>query len=376
MDLQTVLRAVDRAKFEMMMVNKGTTFFTALIASMKFIYNDEHPYAATDGTSIWLNPAYIDILDTDEIIGLLLHEIGHVIFEHLIICFEGKLDPDIHNIAGDHYINLWLLGMSYTLPHTPKYYADKQYLKWSTMRIYLDLISNPNKKPKDYVMDMVAPPKDTSIQEHKLNITNNILKAVMQAEMSNDAGSIPGNVLQLVNKIRSPELPWTIILANYMDIYAKNDYSWSRPNKRYQPEFWLPNMRSLHMGQVTVGMDVSASTTGKILSTEFAEVRYMWDTLQPQTMRLMTFDTQIHLNELYSAGDDLDEVELKGGGGTNITPLLDSIQKENPQLALIFTDGVFSMPNMDDISSDIIWIVLKNPGFKPPKGKVIHFNSI
>lgn len=376
MDLQQVLRKVDRAKFEMMMVSKGTAFFTALIASMKFIYSDEHQYAATDGISIWLNPEYIDILDTDEIIGLLLHEIGHVIYEHLVICFEGKLDPEIHNIAGDHYINLWLLGMGYTLPHTPKYYADKQYLGWSTMKIYLDLMSNPNKKPKNYIMDMVAPPKDMSTQEHKLKITNNILKAVMQAEMSNDAGSIPGNVLQLAKKIRSPELPWTTILANYMDVYARDDYSWSRPNKRYQPEFYLPNMRSLHMGQMTAGLDVSASTTGKILSVEFAEVLYIWQTLQPQAIHLMTFDTKVHLDKIYREGDALDEVKLKGGGGTNINPLMDSIKKENPELALIFTDGVFTMPNMDDISSDIIWIILKNPGFTPPHGKVIHFNNI
>ena len=375
MDLKEVLRAVDKAKFEMMMVDSGTTFFTALLAGMKYVYNDDHQYAATDGITIWLNPDFIDILPTDEIIGLLLHELGHVIYQHVIICFENKLDPDTHNIAADHYINLWLLGMGYTLPHTPQAYADKKYLGWSTMQIYNDLMANPKQKPQNFVMDVLRAPKGMDAQEQKLKLTNNILKAVMQAEIADDIGSIPGEILQTVEKIRSPELPWTVILANYMDVYAKDDYSWGRPNKRYMPEFYLPIMRSVHMGQVTIGMDVSGSTSGRILGIQFAEVKYIFETLQPELLHLMTFDTDVHLDEIYRVGDDLDEVEIQGGGGTNVVPLLDSIQKETPMLALIFTDGYFSMPNMDDIETDIIWIITGNPSSDPPKGIVIHFND-
>jgi predicted metal-dependent peptidase len=369
-DLHKALHKVDKAKFQMMRVDRGTTFFTALLASLKHIYNDDVPYAATDGIHLWLNPI-------EEIIGLLMHEVGHVIYEHPIICAEGKLNPEIHNIAGDHYINLWLLSKGFTLPHFPQAYADKKYLNWSTMKIYKDLIKNQNKAPKNTIMLDVKPaPKGMSKQEHKLKITNNILKAVMQAEIAQDYGSIPGNVQQVVEKIRSPELDWTVVLANYMDDYARDDYSWSRPNKRYLPDFYLPTMRSLHMGQMTVGMDVSGSTTGQVLGIQFAEVKYLFETLQPKSMRLMTFDTQVQLNELYHPGDDLDEVELHGGGGTNVNPLLESITEEQPLLALIFTDGYFSMPNMENIVTDIIWIVTGNSGFNPPKGVVIHFNDI
>jgi len=214
-----------------------------------------------------------------------------------------------------------------------------------------------------------------SAQEHKLRITNTILKAVMQAEIAKDYGSIPGDVMQTVEKIRSPELPWTVVVANYMDEYARDDYSWSRPNKRYMPEFYLPIMRSIHMGQLTVGMDVSGSTTGHVLGIQFAEVKYMFETLQPSSMHLMTFDTRVHLDKMYYPGDDLDEVELQGGGGTNVKPLLESIAKEQPLLSLIFTDGYFSMPDMQDIDTDIIWIVTGNSSFNPPKGVVVHFND-
>ena len=374
-DLHKALHKIDKAKFEMMRVDKGTTFFTALLAGLKHIYDDSVPYAGTDGISIWLNPDFINQLPQDEIIGLLMHEIGHVIYEHPIIASEGKLNHEIHNIAGDHYINLWLLSKGFTLPHFPPHYADKKYIGWSTMQIYNDLIKQQNKSPKKFMMDIKPAPKGMSEQEHKLKITNNVLKAVLQAEIAQDYGSIPGEVMQAVEKIRSPELPWTVILANYMDTYNKDDYSWSRPNKRYLPDWWLPIMRSIHMGQMTVGMDVSGSTTGRVLGIQYAEVKYLFETLQPESMRLMTFDTRKHLDKIFRPGDDLDEVELKGGGGTNVGPLLKSIEEDQPLLSLIFTDGYFSMPDMTDIDTDIIWIVTGNSSFDPPKGTVIHFNG-
>jgi predicted metal-dependent peptidase len=373
-ELRKALLAIDKAKFQMMRPEKGTTFFTALLASLKHIVNEDFPYAATDGIHLWLNPNFINQLPREEIIGLLMHEVGHVIYEHSIICAEGKLDPEIHNIAGDHYINLWLLGKGFTLPHFPVPYADKKYIGWSTMKIYKDLIQNKNKAPKNVMADVRPTPKGMDKQEHKLRVTNNVLKAVLQAEIGKDPGSIPNDVMQAVEKIRSPELPWEAILANYMDAYARDDYSWGRPNKRYMPEFYLPTMRSIHMGQMTVGMDVSGSTTGKVLGIQFAEVKYLFETMQPHLLRLMTFDTKVHLNETYRPGDDLDEVKLKGGGGTDVSPLIKSIIKEQPLVALIFTDGFFSMPNMQDVVSDIIWIVTGNRQFNPPKGVVIHFN--
>jgi len=373
MELKDILRKVDRVKFGLMTARK-TTFFSALLASMRFVYDDSNKYAATDGITIWMNPDFVATLDEEEILGLLLHELGHSIFEHIIICFEGKLNPEVHNIAGDHYINLWLLAMGYVLPRNVPAYADKQYIGWSTMKIYLDLMKNPQKKPKNYIMDIKAPPKNMSKQEHVLKITNNIMKAVIQAEMSNDPGSIPDTVKQLINRIRNPELPWNALLANYMDIYAQDDYSWSRPNKRFLPDFYMPTLRSLHMGQMTVGMDVSGSTTGKVLSLQFAEVKYIWDTVQPQRMHLMTFDVDVHLDEIYNAGDLLDDVEIKGGGGTKLDALFKSIRKEDPVLALIFTDGHVSIPDMTDIESDIIWIITGNSRFTAPKGKIIHCN--
>lgn len=373
MDIKSVLRQVDRVKFKLM-ITKKSTFFSSLLTGLRIEYINDIECAATDGISLFLNPTFVSTLDEDELLGLIMHELGHNIFEHIIICYTHKLNPEIHNMAGDHYINLWLLTGGYTLPKSVAFFADRKYVGWSTMKIYKDLLQNPSKQPQNYTMDILPAPKGMTKQEHLLKVTNNIMKAVIQAELADNIDSIPSEVLMYVNKIRNPELPWEQILANYMDTYAPDDYTWSRPNKRYLPQFWMPTLRSLHMGQMTVGMDVSGSTTGKVLSLQVAEVKYFWDTLKPESLHLMTFDVNVHLNKMYKQGDSLDDVELHGGGATCLRQLFTSIQAENPVIALIFTDGYVSVPDMSKIESDIIWIITNNPAFKASKGKIIHCN--
>ena len=371
-NLVEVKKHIDKAKLNLMMA-RNTTFFSALLSNIKIVITEDIDCAGTDGITMWLNPNWIFNLPLPQVLGLLLHEIGHIIYEHVTICFQANLNQKIHNIAGDHYINLWLLSMGYELP--PEGYADRKYRGWSTMKIYNDLMKNPPppQQTQIYVMDLVKPPKGMAPEEHKERVTSNLMKAVLQAQTSKDAGSIPQNVLQIVEEATNPQLPWNVILMSYMDAYNRDDYSWARPNKRYLPDFYMPVLRSPAMDQMTCGADVSGSMDGEDLDTIIAEIRYIWDTLQPLKMRLQTFDTEVHLNEMYTQGDTLDDLELMGGGGTNVIPLLQSIEDEEPMLSLIFTDGYFSMPNLDQINTDIIWVIKDNPDFDPPKGRVIHF---
>jgi len=172
----------------------------------------------------------------------------------------------------------------------------------------------------------------------------------------------------------NPKPHWQAILAGYRDSYAKDDYTFRRPNRRFMPEWYMPTLYSDTLKQVTAGADVSLSMKKKDIASIFCELVYIFDTMKPEKMRVMTFDTTVHLNEVFTEGDQLQKLELKGGGGTNVQPLLDSIRKEQPDFALIFTDGYFGTPNMDGIDTDVYWIINGNPGFKPPRGIVIPFN--
>jgi predicted metal-dependent peptidase len=162
-----------------------------------------------------------------------------------------------------------------------------------------------------------------------------------------DQGSIPAEVLRHVEDITKPALPWKMILQNHMNGYAREDYSWNRPNRRYMASgMYLPHRWSEGLNQITCGDDVSGSMSQQDLNEIFNEQKFIWETLKPTKMRVQTFDTKVHMDKIFVEGDNLEDLKLKGGGGTNVQPLIHSIKKEIPEIALIFTDGYFSTHDM------------------------------
>ena len=364
-------KAIDRAKLTLMTMPK-TTFWSALMANLHLHIDESVPTAATDGVDWWFNPRFIEPLTTNQLIGLMLHEVKHVVYEHPLRFKEMK-DVDNHrrwNIAGDYYINLEIISQGFELPEGGLY--DKKYAGWSTLEIYRDI--NPDDYP-DFHTDVIPAPPGTDPDEHREKVISNIVKAVTQAKLSNDYGSVPGELLRRLDDILNPKLPWNVILQNYMSAYAKEEYSWRRPNRRYFPDHYLPSMHSEALNQITVAIDVSGSITDDDLSAFMSEIRYIWDSLNPKKMRIIGFDTRIHDDLEFNDGDSLEPPGLSGGGGTNVYPILETIKKDSPEISIIFTDGYFDQSNLPAVKADMFWVIKNNEGFKSDIGSVIHYDG-
>jgi len=372
-DIEVLKKRVSKAKMALFSRGLGTTFFSALLSGLRIEITDGTPTASVDGLTMRFNPHFIHPLPTEELLGLMMHELGHVIYDHIGRALAWSLDHKLWNIAGDHYINLWLLALGFKLP--PKGRHDPKYKGWSTMQIYKDLQKNPPPNDPGYMYDLA--PKPPGMDENTLRerINSNILKAVDIAQARKDAGSIPAEILRHVEAITNPVLPWQTILQNELSGLAKEDYSWSRPNRRYMPHgIYLPHRWSENLDQITCGDDVSGSMSQNDLNEIFHEQKYIWEVMKPTRMRIQTFDTHVHMDKVFTEGDTLDDLELMGGGGTNVDPLIQSIKKEMPELALIFTDGGFPPPDMTGTdATKIFWIIKGNKGFTNPVGKIIHF---
>lgn len=369
-DLRKYLKEVDRAKLALM-DRPSTTFYSSFLSMLNIRISREIPTAATDGLKIIYNPDFIDSVTRPQLLGLTLHEVEHVVNGHCDYTVYENYCHDTLNIAQDHYINLRLLDMGYELP--PGGYHDPKFKNMSSMEIYHKLIQEGKPQIKPELRDILKPPPGMSAQEHTERVLGNIVKAVIIAEQSNDAGSVPGHLRRDLNDILSPKLPWTTILQQYLTEYVTEDYSMRRPNKRFMPDWYLPKLIGEGLGHLVLGCDVSGSMTKENVSEIWSEYSYIFGVMNPKTAHIMTFDTKVHLDKTYDQGDFIPEFELEGGGGTNVQPLLAAIKEENPAFALIFTDGFFNPPNMDDIDSDIFWIIKGNPQFTAPKGTVIHF---
>jgi len=294
-DLAPIKKNIDKAKLRLMLDNK-TTFFSSLLANLYIVLDNRHKTACTNGIYLQMNPNWIKDFDKDTLLGLILHELMHVVFDHCNGRIYKDLDHNILGIAMDHYINLYITSLGYIIPKDG--YCDYKYKGLSTMQIYHILVKNPPPAANEFNPDVFGCPEDMDPQDYDEVVTSNIIKAVMQAQMNDDHGSIPGDVLQKVEEATNPKLPWQVILAPYMDSYAKTEYSFRRPNRRFMPNFYLPTLQGEKLKQMTAGIDVSGSMTAKDVSEIWSEVKYIWETSQPELLRLQTFDTRVHLNKI------------------------------------------------------------------------------
>lgn len=369
-------RRIDQAKITLMRHDKNTTFFTSMLTHLNIQESDFNDTAWTDGVNIGLCPAFVDQIDTHELIWVLMHELGHIIYEHIPIAMEHGLNMEKHNIAGDHYINWWLKGLGYKEPQPPviQVHRDPKYKDqaiWSTMKIYNDLPDSAS--PKGGMGNDIRTPKPADEVAHREKMTQIVMKAVITADQLNDPGSVPMGVRRFVEGMTSPQKPWQDILQQHMTDFANGDYSMSRPNRRYmQAGLYLPTMRSPSLGHMIISTDTSISMEDWMLAEINEESRYIWDTLKPRSCRHISFDTKLHTNHVYETGDYMDDLNLSGGGGTNVLPVIDYIREEDPVLSLIFTDGYFRMPDLDDLPGALFWCIYDNPTFNPPRGEVIH----
>jgi predicted metal-dependent peptidase len=377
--MKDVQGMLNRVKLELWKGNE--TFLTTLIANLRLRFTDEIPTAGTNGVDLYFNPEFARKVFNQsarekggKLKGLLLHEAKHVVYDHYErgALLRDSQDKTLWNIAGDHLINNELISSGYEIPDGGL--CDPKYKGWSTKEIYDDLKENQE------TITLTIPDLDVPLPEGMTQtqvseaIKGNILKAAMQAEACNDGNSIPISLRKKLEELRNPKLPWNVILQNYMSDFAQDDYSWRRPNRRYWPDPYLPSRHSAALNQLTVGIDVSGSIGDEDMRDFMSEVSYIFETLKPKKLRLMTFDTRVIRDEVFGEGDDLKTFSSEGYGGTNVVPLINSLREDAPELCVIFTDGYFSKPYLNDLETSLIWII-KGSKFEISRGEVIYYDQ-
>lgn len=382
--MDPIANKLAQAKF-LLMDTRGLEFFSHMLTGTKQIIDHSCSTAWTDGTQMGFGPKFIEKCTGEELMGTMLHEIYHDILDHIAICIEMALDHDAHNEATDHWINLQLLQKGFKLPHFINYYADEKYRGMSSMQIYYAILDeqkknggkSKGKKPSEgggFGPDIRQPDTGSGQQtrEEKARVIrgqaeDKLIRAVIQTQMDNAHGSIPAEVMEVYEALVSPKLPWYTILQNYMSDYAKDDWTYRRPNRRALAHgLYLPDMFSEHIGELHIGIDVSASMSRDELGMIVGECDYIRQILQPKRMHVMSFDTEVHECGYVDATDSFPDIKLVGGGGTNVQPCLDLIKEKGPRVALIFTDGGFRQPDLSEVPTDIFWILTERPRFDLP----------
>ena len=367
---QELTTAFNKVKIDLLI--KGGTFFSTVAFSLKTSFSEEIATAGTDGVSLIFNPNFFLSLSKQERLFLYLHEISHVIFMHML---RGKdKDKRKYNMAADYVINIYLQDLGYTL--IDRVLVDPLYRGMSTEEVYKLLPDVPD--DSDYECDITPMENATEAAREQAiaKIESILVKATTAAKMDNDVGNIPAEIERYVEELLNPKLSWQTLLQNYMNSYAKEDYSMQRANRRYLNQgIHLPSLFSESLEQVIIAIDTSGSVTPDDLASFISEITYLREAVAITELVIIDFDTRINNIFTIMPEDDLKEVTFKGGGGTSLTEVFAHATIQQPKLLIVFSDLLCrSIKETPDY--DVLWICVNNPEAEVNFGELIHIQML
>lgn len=363
--------ALNKAKIALM-GKPDSAFFTHLAFSLIHEFSDKVSTAATNGRKVMYNPEFFMSLSHDERIFLIMHESMHCAYLHM----ERKGDRDHRkfNMAADHVINLQLIDRGFKMPQGGL--ADPQYKDLSTEEVYNLLPTSPADQPlPGFGEDLQAPDDPSAAASEALanDIQDILVRAAIQSKMANDKpGTIPGEVQIFLDRLLNPKLPWNRILQKYLQSFAKNDYSFKKPNRRFFPQFHMPRLFGENLINIAVAVDTSGSVSDHEFNRFVTETHSILRMMKPEKITVIQFDTEIKsVNEVRNV-QELMHINFTGRGGTLINPVLEWANKNKPQLLLVFSDGYFRFYELET-KVNTLWLIHDNEKFEAPFGKTIHY---
>lgn len=392
-------REMDRVKTSVFQ-GSNAAFLGPLMCSLNFSWVEDIETACTDGINLWWNPHFFLAMPKETRKTILLHELWHP--ARLDMLRRGDRDPRLWNYAADISINNGLIRDGYSFQGF-RPWQDFKYEGWVTEDIYDDLariqdeelarleaegalggpafpwstpwLINP-KTGKSDEGDLVEPDELDTAKAIQRQVLNNVVGAAHQAKM---AGDLPGDIETTLSRFLAPKIDWDKALFNFFNELGGMDYSWARPNRRYQ-DLYLPSLQEEFNGlsHIIYYEDVSGSISDGDAIRFNSEFKYVHDYFKPEKMTMVQFDTRIQKEDVFLAEDDFEEIKIVGRGGTSLECVREHIIENNPSAVVIFSD--LQCPEMTPLPQHmanlpIIWVALNNTKAKVPQGTLIHLRD-
>lgn len=363
-ELQTMM---DKTKIALMS-KLDCAFFTTVAFSLRQVWDTSAPTAYTNSVVMGWNPTFFEKLSPEERLFVMVHEACHVAYDHM-----GRLmgrEMRLWNIACDHVINLMLLERGFKMPDWVC--KDARFAGMSSEDVYT-ILQNEKKPPPPNPMEDMRPSNMTP-EQHKRHVEDIIIRAATQATMQGQPGSIPGEIQLYLEKLFKPKLPWATILRRYLTEFAKTDYTWKKPNRRFFPEHYLPSLDGKKVMDLDFYIDISGSVTDHQFTTFMSEIAGVFKMMKPNRIRIIQFDTRIHRIDTVQSFADMQKITFTGRGGTDVECILDMIEEAKVKLSMVFTDGGFNWRRAG-CKQNVLWLINDNPKWKELFGKTIHFST-
>lgn len=369
-------------------------FFGNLATRLKLVNADEWcGTAATDGRNFYYNSKFITKLRNKEVEFLFGHEVLHVVYDHM--GRRGSRDPQLYNIAADYCVNADLKRhrVGEFITSVPCLY-DAKYEGWTSEAVYDDLYDKADKIDLQSLIDQMIDDhvdgdgdgegegdgdqdgngkRPRMSPEEREKLRQEVKQSIIAAAQQAGAGDLPANVARMIKDATEPKMPWRELLQTVLTSSIRNDYSFSRPNRRaWHMDAIMPGMTPGEEVDVVVFLDMSGSIGNKQAQDFLGEVQGIMDAFTTYKIHIACFDTEVYNPETYDSdsGKSLTEYEPKGGGGTDFTCMFDWMKENDvqPKRLIVFTDGYPCGSWGDAEYCDTTWIIHGDPNPDPPFG--------
>ena len=326
-------------------------------------------------TELCVNKKFWDTLSDDEQLGILRHELSHILFKH-ITSSEYFGDHNKFNIAADCEVNSYIP----ILQKDPYCYPARWNLENSKgTKFYYENLPDELDPPQGNSGNDYDPNdsheswkdfQDLSDTEKQL-IENQIdYQAKNTAETCQKLiGSVPGELKEYLDslfKIKPQIFNWKAYFRRVIGnlITSELYLTRMRPSRRFPDSRGVKFKRKPH---VLVGVDTSGSVSDEELEDFFSEIYYLWKSGVKVTIAQM--DTKIEHIEEYNGKFNK---EIYGRGGTEFTDLINyyNERKKDFSTLVIFTDGYVSL-NLPPFRNGV-WVITKNGQHQDYPGTTIY----
>jgi len=308
-------------------------FFGTLAIRLKPVADESIETAATDGARLIYSPSYISKPSPPQLKGLVAHEVMHCVFDHPTR--RQDRDPTVWNIACDYAINPHLLDCGFILPDGAL--VDRQFAGLTAEEIYSRIIDEP---PKPCAWGKVLDAGTGTINgKSSAAMEADWQMAVAEAaEVARQRGKLPGAIESFISDIINPKVDWRTVLWPFFTNLVTDDYSWRKPHRAYISEDeYLPSMSSEGCGPIGFIIDSSGSTE-RYFQQFASELDAVLATVQPESVSVVMGDTQVADSFELDQGARLQDLEIKGGGGTVLSPLFEHLDDKNLEAVVCLTD--------------------------------------
>lgn len=332
---------------------------------------------------IYYNPTWFDNLSNQHKMGIVLHELLHVILMHQyrrdnrqIILWSVACDMAVNEMLPTKYIPsdaVTVTSMSKKLKRT--------IVSNQTAEYYYDFITDVDDEISFIAMDndsILVFEGESKLKAEKLSedeasatevkaLKSNLSQFIFEAKTD---GDVPSGLEERVDEVyKELQMDWRVILKRFLTgrgrIITRKSYK--RQSRRYEE---LPGTKRSVGVNALIAIDESGSISDSLVQSFYQELKEI-NKITGTSMMVTRFDTNCSLPvPLNSFAVESKRVKR---GGTDFRPIFQLADEQRIPLVIIFTDGDGEAPT--SANQNTLWVLTKNAKKPAAFGYFLEFKG-